>query len=274
MRMHEHVLAEEIAIDVTLILFTLLLLGTILQGAAWLYELRRAAAIPLLLMPPAREMARALLLGLVLPLVIYWLYSRLPVIGGREFGWASGMWPRFAAELSVLVILLLWLPAHFIRGYIRRRCDELGIAMPTMREEAKIGWRVRGAVFVGVVLAALVIFIPGDISPFIRVAGMLLVAGIVCAASWPAAKRRRSHGLYYGTLARSLAPVYAFSIIIISLLAQPWLLYNEAQWLRRDTIFLGQLANPHTLSAGCNSIENQATADLSRMTLQALEGKQ
>ena len=104
-RMHEHVLAEEIAVQGVLLLLVLALLGTLAQGALWLYRLRRASAIPFLLLPPAKVMLNAVLLGIALPMLVYWLYSRCPVLGGREFSWSSDMWPRFIVELCVLGIL-------------------------------------------------------------------------------------------------------------------------------------------------------------------------
>ncbi len=129
--MHEHVLAEEVAVQGLLLLLVLALLGTMAQGVLWLYRMRRAASIPFLLLPPAKEIFRALLLGIALPMLVYWLYTRCPIIGGREFNWSGGMRPRFVIELGLLSFLMLWLPARFIRRYLHRRCDELGIALPS-----------------------------------------------------------------------------------------------------------------------------------------------
>ena len=62
--------------------------------------------------------------------------------------------------------------------------------------------------------------------------------------------RRREYGVYYGTLARSLAPVYAWTIILLMLLAQPWLLHSEASWLRKDTLEFGYTANAPATAPG------------------------
>ncbi len=144
-RMLEHVLVEEVAVQLLLLLLLLALLGAVVQGTLWLFRLRRAAAVPILLLPPAKVLLRALLLGIALPMLLYWLYTRCPVIGGREFGWSSGMRPRFMLELCVLGLLMLWLPALIIRRYLARRCADLGIALPTRREERLTNWQVRGA---------------------------------------------------------------------------------------------------------------------------------
>ena len=42
---------------------------------------------------------------------------------------------------------MLWLPALCIRRYLLRRCAELGIALPSRREEHMIIWKVRSQVY-------------------------------------------------------------------------------------------------------------------------------
>jgi hypothetical protein len=85
--------------------------------------------------------------------------------------------------------------------------------------------------------------------------------------------QRKTYGLYYGTLARSLAPVYAFSIIFLSLTAQPWLMCNEAKWLRNDPLIFGHIADRGTETVGFTSIEARAASEYSRLLLKALDGK-
>lgn len=271
-RMHEHVLIEEGIVQAVLILLALALLGTLLQGIFWLHRLRRAAAVPVLLMPPAREIARALFFGIVLPAAIYWCYSRLPVLGGREYGFASAMWPRFAMELLLLVLLMLWLPERIIKRYIRKRCVELDIAVPTVREETRISRMVRGVYFTALVLAAIAIFFLGidGYGLLFKLAGVILAVLLSVAAFRHAWAKRQEFGLYYGTLARSLAPVYAFAIILLALSAEPLLLQQEARWLRQDTLVFGGLADQHNQVASCTAMETRAAESLRGYTLKAL----
>jgi len=271
-RMHDHVIAEEVAVQIVMLLLMLALLGTVGLGALWLLQMRRAAAIPFLLLPPAKEMARALLLGLVLPIVVYWVYSRLPGIGGREFGW-RGMWPRFIIELGAVGLVMIWLPAFLIKRYIHRRCEGLGIALPPRKEEWSSGWKVYSIVFAALLLAAVALFFATQVHvTFELVAALLMAAGLIGAASRYALKKRREHGLYYGTLARSMAAVYAFAILFLAIIVQPWLLYNEAQWLRRDTICFGYLAEKQNI-AGFTSIEAKTVQRLNAELLTAMGEK-
>lgn len=270
-RMHEHVLVEGFTTQFLLIILALMLIGALLQGSIWLYRLRRSASIPLLLMPPAHVILRALLLGIIAPMLIYWLYARLPLIGGREYGWASTMWPRFAVELLLVSFLMICLPAHRIRRYIRCRCEDLGIAISEKREERSINRRVFGGVIAACIVAAVSLFLPGDISPLLRLAGVVLSAGVCFASLHFANRKREQYGLYYGTLARSLAPIYAFSILAISLIAQPWLLYNEANWLRKDTMVYGYVAHSSKGQVSITKSEAIASKRLTQRVLKVLE---
>lgn len=270
-RMHEHVMAEEGAMNVLLVLLVLALIGTLAQGVVWLYRLRRAGSVPILLLPPTKVVARAILLGVALPVVAYWLYSRMPVSGGREFSLTSYMWPRFAAEMLVVAIIVLWLPSHILRKYIRRRCGELEIPVPEVKDEAATNRRVRAAVFAGLVLVGAAIFAPVVEWPHIRAAGVAMGVVLIIWALLYARDMRKDYGLYYGTVARSLAPLYALSVLLLSLTAQPWLVYNEAKCLRNDTLIYGHLADRRSETVSFTAIEMRATQDYSDKLLKALD---
>jgi len=323
-RMHEHVLYEEMFVQVLQILLVLMLLGTLIQGAVWHYRMRRAASVPLLLLPPAREVVRVLWWGLALPMLVYWLYSRLPVVGGREYSFGYMSW-RFIPELLVLGIIMLWLPAHLIRRYVCRRCGDLDIALPTRKEELTISLKVKGAFFGGLLFIAGIIVFTRDnsltVPLYISFTGILLALGLVLAFIHYSGRIRREHalfyglaavviafsdcyllitpfflpfmgavlalgmllavirytdtirrqhGLYYGTLARSLAPVYAFAILFLAMAVQPWLLTREVYWLRKDRVIYSYLADKRSAPAGFTSIEARTTREYSRKLLEVL----
>jgi len=272
-RMQEHALIEGFGLEFLQLLLALLLVGTVMQGIIWHYRLRGAVSAPLLLMPPAREILRILWWGVALPILIYAVYSRLPIIGGRQYGWGYLGW-RFGAELLVLGFLVLWLPARMINRYVRRRCDDLEIPLPPAHEEAAVSRMVRGMLIGAIVLAVIVMALPSDRTPLVlKFIGILLALALIVTGARYAAAKRREFGLYYGTLARSMAPLYAFAIILLTLTAQPWLLYREATWLHRDTVLLGYLANSNSGPTACTSIETRVTQDYSRKLLQVLDRK-
>lgn len=270
-RMHEHVLYEETGVGMLQMVLVLLLLGTVLQGMLWHYRLRSAASVPLLLLPPAREIARVLWWGLVLPILIYAVYSRLPIVGGREFSWSAHGW-RFSLELLVLGILVLWLPARMIHRYVRRRCDDLDIPMPPARKERTISLTVRSMSYIAAVLLVAAVFLPiADTPEAIKLGGLLIALFLIVIGVRHAASKRRDYGLYYGTLAWSMAPLYAFAIILLAVTLQPLLLSREAAWLRKDTLMFGH-SNPNQFTA-CTGVEARVTQYYSQQLLQVLEHK-
>lgn len=269
-RMLEHIVIEEFVVQVMLIGFALALIGTLLQAWLWLFRLRGAASVPILLLPPAREIGKALLFGIALPMLVYWLYSRLPVIGGREYAMRY-MWPRFLAELAIVCGIMAWLPARLLRRYMRRRCEELDIPMPPPRQKRVIVTRARLLIAGALALAATAILVPAVSVPEIpRIVAIIMAVGMMIAAIRTARHATNPYGLYTGTLARSMAPLYALTIIFLSLTAQPWLLYQEVHWLRKDTVCFSLFSDRHAETFQATSIETRAAERLSRMLQTAL----
>jgi len=270
-RMHEHVLYEEIGVGLLQTMLALLLLGAVLQGMLWHYRLRAAASAPLLLLPPAREIARVLWWGLALPILIFAVYSRLPVIGGREYSWMAH-WGRFTLEMLALGILVLWLPSRMIHRYVRRRCEDLDIIMPPAREERIIALVARGMGYSAIVLALIAVLLPIDSTPeTVKLGGIVIALLLTVLGVRYAAAKRKDYGLYYGTLARSMAPLYAFTIILLAVVVQPLLLSREAAWLRKDTLLWGH-SNPNRYTF-CTALETRVAQDYSRQLLEVLDGK-
>lgn len=267
-RMHDHVLLEEGAVSIMNIIFTLVMLGALIQGGVSVYRMRKVTGAPILLIPPAKVLFRAFLLGIALPMVIYFIYSRLPVIGGREFGLLAPMRWRFAIELSILIILVLTLPGVMLRRHIRRRCEDLEIETPSSRDErlAALIVRLVGGFGLAIIFAGLVLWnrdLGSD--PMIGAIGLAVFA----SASFFTGRIRAKHKLYYGTLSRSMASVYAFAVIFISLTVQPFLMVKEAALLKQDKLVYGHIKSPS--ATGFTYWEEQVTARLKDRIREALD---
>ena len=70
----------------------------------------------------------------------------------------------------------------------------------------------------------------------------LIICGIGIVVFIKGCMSRNTYGLYYGTLARSLMPVYACAIILITVIGLPWLQKEESALLKKDPLFD---SNPH-----------------------------
>ncbi len=248
-RMADYAFFQGKVTEVFLAVLVALLIGTTAQGIVWLRRLRRAAAVPLLLLPPTRVLVRAIGLGVVLPIAIYGLYIQLPSISGREYSLAyHQMYLRFGAELGILAITVLSIPALITRRYIRQRCAALAIEIPTPREEAGVGWSFRSSMVAAVALGIGIGLAPGRIVSS-DLQGLFITYGIMAGllVAWiaveRAGRRRKDNGLYYGTMARSMATVYAFTILLIVIIVQPLALRSETSWARKDAVSYGYLAD-------------------------------
>jgi hypothetical protein len=270
-RMHEHVMAEEAAAGILTTVLFLMLLAAVFQAMIWFVRLRRAGSAVILLLPPAKVMAKSILLGAVLPMLIYSVYTRIPVIGGREFALTSYMCPRFVLEMFITAVVVLWLPIRFLRGYVRRRCIELDIPVPDARSERRISRRGWGAMAAAVVVGSAALFIADKGSPLVTTAGILLAILLVVAALWQTVRSRGEYGLYFGTLTRSIAPVYAIVIILLSVVVMPLQMRSEADLLRHDQLMYGYIHDHSSKTAGFTRLESEASQVYQQMILKALE---
>jgi len=164
-RMLEHTLIEEIIIQVIIAFMFFRMISSIIESKIWLYNLRGSASVPILLLPPIKIIFKAIFYGIILPMMIYWIYSRFPVIGGREYSLAY-MWPRFLAELIILFSILYLLPIHILGKYIHSRCNELGITAPNKKMNIKVIFYI-GMAIVSILVVILVKLIE------LKVAGVL-----------------------------------------------------------------------------------------------------
>ncbi|HEY3377886.1 MAG TPA: hypothetical protein VGL77_10375 [Armatimonadota bacterium] len=129
--MHQRVVLEEGIVAALMVLLTLIMLWTALCGSVLLLRARGRTSPPLLLLPPARDTAKIVGYGVLLPLLVYEVYLHTPYLSG----WAYGMtqvefaW-RMGSELLVMAGVLLFAPMLLATRYLRRRCLLLGMPLP------------------------------------------------------------------------------------------------------------------------------------------------
>lgn len=188
-RMLDYVLLEQAAVATWVVAFLCVLL---LMGGIALYWRKApgAASAPFLIVPDWRNYTRILGFSVVLPLVLYLVYTQLTGLSGREysFKYVPG---RYTIEVSLLGVLILVLAMAFTVRHVRNRCQVLGIPVP------------RG--------------------PFERVQVWFRF-------------RRHEHALFVGTVARSVLPILATVILLLTLLVQPWLAREETRLIQSDPL--------------------------------------
>lgn len=161
---------------------------------------RGGESAPLLLLPDAARMLRVIACSVLIPLAVFFIYTRHTDLAGRDL--SMRMWPRFVIELHLLTVVMLSVAAYRMQKLVDVRCRQLGLESPGKRNYS---------------VMFLVCFIP---------------LGVIV---WAAAGRRRS-AMFRGTVARSLIPVLALIIVLVGTLAHPYLLNREKRFVRADVI--------------------------------------
>jgi len=220
-----------------------ILLGSMI--GAWILRMvcQRASdggPAPLLLLPPWRVALGILGFGILLPIILYFSYTRWSGLSSYENSIEDFMF--LFLEVNLLNMSILAASTLLSATYIRKRCQALDITIPKPANPLliKLFWWGVGSLCLCCAATkklfgnqegletALLLFSTGM--------GLILCgAGLVVFIK--GCKSRRTHGLYYGTLARSIMPVYACAVILIGGICLPWLQKEESALLKKDTLF-------------------------------------
>jgi hypothetical protein len=181
-----HKLMEEFALDLLLVLLGLGILVASAVQFLLLSQQRHAGAVPILLVSGWKQLVRVLLLGVVVPLAGYAVYTLLP-FSGRAYS-VEAIFPRFVIEMLLLGGVVTVVPGVLMARLMRKRCLRLHIPVPERRMRRT-------------------------------------------------ERRQAQYRLYYGTIARSLVPLYALVLILAAALCKPVLAYQEHKAYTQDRLF-------------------------------------
>ena len=191
-----------------------------------------AQAAPLLLLPSWRDMVRFVLLGVVLPLAVFEVWTRWVPLSGHAFSLGYAGY-RSAVEFLVLGATLALLPAWLALRAFRQRCGALDLPSPPTPPKVLYVPLVLGGVLLAVAFA-----IPPSMKSAVQKGmtfanwGALMLALFFLLVLVHAVRTSRAQGRTIGTLCRSLIPVFAAAILLLSVVVQPLLHAEERQLLR------------------------------------------
>ncbi len=203
----------------------------------WRFGVHGVSPQPLLFLPRLGALCRILLLGVLLPIAVFYVVTRWLPFSGHNYSVAYGG-HKLIAEGSLIVTAILVFPVILTARAVRRQCEASGI--PTRRWYADyLTWPfwVAGAMLV------LVWFCPPSSDERLRVfagaaagaLGMILLIGALLTVAQGVAgqgKHARFHAVTFGTL----MPVLALVIILTGVIARPYLVASEARYLAADTL--------------------------------------
>ena len=142
-RMLEYVVFTEFVIAVILGALLLTLFASYLLALRWRVFRPAGEPPPPILMPDLVTLFRILMLGVILPLALFYVVTRFVPGSGHEYSRSVGM-HKLAAEFGLLAVALGTLPILMTVGQVQRRCRALGV--PIARWQARYLWWSLGSV--------------------------------------------------------------------------------------------------------------------------------
>ena len=264
----EYAVAMQAGLTLLSAALLVVMLACLVISLRWRF-LSDGAAIPILLLPDWRRALRLLVLGVLLPLALFAALVLCVPGGGQSYSARAGM-HRVLAEFLLLTVAILLLPAWLAVREARRRCRELGLACP----RSAAAWGLV-PLLLGCAAVAAVWWVPPrperpcDVGLAIIAATALILVVTALAAALFLLLANARHGLYCGTVARSLIPLFAAGVIVLCLSARPALLQAERRCIAADTILL---TAPDEV--GFSRIETKLTARLQKAVADAAAGLQ
>ncbi len=273
-RLRDYILAERMFLGILSSVLIVILIEACLVSFWQNIRNRQKGNTPLLLIPRFHEMSRVLLVGIIAPIAVYFVVTRVTAIGGREN--AITYRPmQSLLEFSLVSVAILYLTLGSSARTLHKRCKRLGISSPPKA----IGNRYHrfAAIFL-LVIVFLWIFVPEPLE-YHKMPGLyygshldiksgtwffaasLLIGSLIVVGQTLLVVRvlsaKKSYGQYYGTLARSLMPVFALLLLVFTLVLQPALAAREDYLFKNDPVLRTVPGQPGRLEW-----ESKATAEL------------
>ncbi len=271
-RLLTYAMLDRTACNVANLLLFGIMIAALMVTLRWRF-VRGASGASLLLLPHARQILRILGFGVILPLCAYALWTRAPLLGGRDVSLYL-TWPAALPQAVILVTGIVVATMTLTMRAVRARCEILQVPTPPADKRHWLLWGVAVSCGLMLIIAQCLrplhaYFISEDwekiIGIFLLAFGALaaLTAGIVFFRYLFGS---RGFGLYRGTVARSLIPHLAMAMVLITLLTNPYLRATEARLVSGDPLM--SISETKTC-AGFTVIERRVTERLRTEMLKA-----
>ena len=268
-RQADRIVIEQFNLSCILCYFVVAIIGTLIlfmvcQSAS------KGRTAPLLLLPSWRIAMETLGLAILLPMFLYFAFTRWSGLSSFENGIED--WRLLGLEVGLLDVSFLAASTLLSASYIRKRCQALDIPIPKPANSflIKLCWGGMGILCLCCAASKKIFGHQGALETGLYLLGSgmgLIVGGVGIVVFIKGCMSRNTYGLYYGTLARSLMPVYACAIILIAVIGLPWLQKEESALLKQDPLFD---SNPH----GFTVLEGNLTKRLQSELAEALKSDQ
>jgi hypothetical protein len=237
-RMLEYTVFTEFLVAVVLLTLFVAMVTSGLFAWRWRWSCNRHGQSLPAVLPTAADCIRILVIGVILPLVLFFAVTRYLPWSGHDYSIHAAA-PKLMAEFGLLVTALAIVPVFISLRQVKRRCAVNGIETGRWHARYLSGALVGlGALLLGV--AWLLPTDSGDVGSIAAYAGLgcmaaALFVGVLLGVAQGLAGQTR-YARYYATAFRALVPMLALTIIVLGVGARSVLLQSEAYWIERDML--------------------------------------
>ncbi|MHB9057140.1 MAG: hypothetical protein ACYC2P_13500 [Paludibacteraceae bacterium] len=205
----------------------------------------RTGRLLLTLMPPPGMVIKIIGISIILPYVLYCLYSKIEILSGYNLSLATNSL-HYALQSWFLYVLMITVMVVLSKKYVVTRCKELNVEIPPgINKYPKILWLIALGWF------ALGMFIPiymvtGNLSKiisFVNVAAHVVISVVIIWYAlyliWILLFSKKEYWFYYGALAKIMILNFALAVIVLSFIFRPLLNMQEAYFIKKDQIMFG-----------------------------------
>lgn len=234
----DYILMEKIVLSlICLVLLCLMIacLVSMLRG-----KFSRSGGGSILLIPNLTQIANIFLFSVIIPIVFYYIASRLPFIGGRGFNVQFNS-VKSAIQLSCLFLALIIIPIELTTVYVRKRFRSLEIPAPVKTYNmVRLFYKIIFAVLLilcispafifhqSVAFNSFIIFLLGLVA--------IIVIGNLMLRFFKSIFSKAEYSCYYSSIARTLIPVFAGTIIILVAISKPYVTTQETYLVQNDPL--------------------------------------
>jgi hypothetical protein len=263
-RMLEYTVFMELLVAAVCVSFLITMAGSLILAIRWWLARPAASAGPSLLMPAGRSMAGILLLGIVLPLFVFFVVTRYLPWTGHNYSVRVAMF-RLAAEFGLLTAAVSILPVLLILRHVRRRVQGLGFETPRWHARY-LAWPLSLLGALLLVVAWLIPISANDSGRLVASIGLLsvgaaMIAALIGGVAQGLAGQGR-HAGFYGASFRTLGTALALVVVVFGVCTRPLLLRAEARYIQRDTLMYDRER------VGFTKIESDLVDELRTATLE------
>ena len=243
-RLLDYVVGERGALGALSVFLVIMMVFCVIL-ASYYHLASKAALRTVYILPCGGDWVRLLLLGGLLPLMCYYGVTRCVPWGNRSLS-LEIEYPQAIIQFIALSLVIVSVMSNFTIQLVRRGCDNLGV---TVFPVVPVFWRVWGWILVGLPVMLAVLpeswltdedlpghawaeFLPAIIGGVLILSGLAYLGYGIVRRQW----FRKVHAAYYGSLARALIPVIAVTVIVLNILAQPYLRREERCLISSDTL--------------------------------------